>query len=167
MKLHKLLLALCLLPSMLSAQYGLEVEVVSEDIGVLVGALGTTDLTGYSCYRAYITMENEDDFLSSISGDATNPTNVRLLRTTLPRSAGSVPRQTASTACCFRYMPTCHLTAGSPLDLKEFRMQQRAKLLCQRFNRVPTLGRPTLIRDWVPQAPTSLLTTPSEERGTP
>ena len=76
MKLHKLLLALCLLPSMLSAQYGLEVEVVSEDIGVLVGALGTTDLTGYSCYRAYITMENEDDFLSSISGDATNPTNV-------------------------------------------------------------------------------------------
>ena len=73
MKLHKLLLALCLLPSMLSAQYGLEVEVVSEDIGVLVGTLGTTDLTGYSCYRAYITMENEDDFLSSISGDMNNP----------------------------------------------------------------------------------------------
>ena len=26
-------------------------------------------------------------------------------------------------------------------------MQQPEKLLCQRFNRVPTLGRPTLIRD--------------------
>ncbi|MCH1575618.1 MAG: hypothetical protein L7S67_05045 [Flavobacteriales bacterium] len=76
MKLHKLLLALCLLPSMLSAQYGLEVEVVSEDIGILAGALGTTDLTGYTCYRAYITMANEDDFLSSVSGDANNPSDV-------------------------------------------------------------------------------------------
>ena len=45
MKLHKLLLALCLLPSLVSAQStGLEVETVSEDIGVLVGALGTIDL---------------------------------------------------------------------------------------------------------------------------
>jgi uncharacterized surface protein with fasciclin (FAS1) repeats len=77
MKLNKLLLALCLLPSLISAQeYGLEVEVVSEDIGVLTGALGVIDLTGYACYRAYITMENEDDFLSSISGDATNSTYV-------------------------------------------------------------------------------------------
>ena len=57
-------------------QYGLEVEVVSENIGPLVGALGVTDLSGYSCYRAYVTMENEDDFLSSISGDANNPTYV-------------------------------------------------------------------------------------------
>ena len=77
MKLHKLLLALCLLPSLISAQtYGLEVEVVSDDIGLLVGPTATIDLTGYSCYRAYITMENENDFLSSISGDAPNPTSV-------------------------------------------------------------------------------------------
>ena len=77
MKLHKLLLALCLLPTWLSAQeYGLEVEVVTDDIGILAGALGVTDLTGYSCYRAYITMENEDDFLSSISGDANHSTYV-------------------------------------------------------------------------------------------
>jgi len=52
------------------------VEVITEDIGPLVGALGTVDLTGYSCYRAYITMENEADFLSSISGDAINSTYV-------------------------------------------------------------------------------------------
>ena len=77
MKLHKLLLALCLLPSLVSAQStGLEVETVSEDIGVLVGALGTIDLTGYSCYQLFVTMENEDDFLSSVSGDAMNPTYV-------------------------------------------------------------------------------------------
>lgn len=77
MKLHKLLLAMCLLPTWLSAQqYGLEVEVVSEDIGILAGALGPVDLTGYSCYRAYITTENETDFLSSISGDINNSTFV-------------------------------------------------------------------------------------------
>ena len=77
MKLHKLLLALCLLPSLVSAQStGLEVETISEDIGILVGGLGTIDLTGYSCYQVFVTMENEDDFLSSISGDAMNPTYV-------------------------------------------------------------------------------------------
>ena len=76
MKLNKLLLALCLTPSFLTAQYGLEVEVVNPDIGSLVGGLGVVDLTGYTCYRAYITMANEDDFLSSISGDAVNPTYI-------------------------------------------------------------------------------------------
>ena len=56
--------------------YDVELEVVSEDIGMLVGALGITDLTGYSCSRLYVTMVNSDDFLSSVSGDATNPTYV-------------------------------------------------------------------------------------------
>ena len=60
-----------------SAQtYSLEVEVVTEDVGVLVGALGVTDLTGYSCTRLYVNMENTDDFLSSVYGDAVNPTFV-------------------------------------------------------------------------------------------
>ena len=76
MKLKQLFLALCLSPSFLFSQYGLEVETVSENIGPLIGALGVTDLTGYSCYRAYITMANTDDFLSSISGDANNPTYI-------------------------------------------------------------------------------------------
>ena len=56
--------------------YDLEVEVVNENIGVLVGALGVTDLTGYSCSRLYVSMNNEDDFMSSVSGDLTNPTYV-------------------------------------------------------------------------------------------
>ncbi|MBL6645741.1 MAG: hypothetical protein ISP55_04760, partial [Flavobacteriales bacterium] len=56
--------------------YDLEVEVVNEDIGILVGALGVTDLTGYSCTRLYVTMNNADDFMSSVSGDATSPTFV-------------------------------------------------------------------------------------------
>ena len=56
--------------------YGLEVEVVSEDIGLLVGALGVTDLTGYSCTRLYVTMVNNDDFMSAVSGDSNNSTFV-------------------------------------------------------------------------------------------
>ena len=56
--------------------YDLEMEVVSEDIGLLVGALGITDLTGYSCTRLYVSINNADDFMSSVSGDETNPTYV-------------------------------------------------------------------------------------------
>ena len=56
--------------------YDLELEVVTENIGILAGALGVTDLTGYSCTRLYVTMNNEDDFMSSVSGDAVNPTYI-------------------------------------------------------------------------------------------
>ena len=74
------LLALMLLfpfsPSFHAQVFGIEVEVVNENIGLLVGALGVTDLTGYSTTHVYATTENSDDFVSSISGDATNPTFV-------------------------------------------------------------------------------------------
>ncbi len=56
--------------------YALEVEVVTENIGILAGALGVTDLTGYSTTRLYVTMANADDFMSSVSGDAINPTYI-------------------------------------------------------------------------------------------
>jgi len=56
--------------------YDLEIEVVSEDIGVVAGPLGPVDLTGYSCTRLYVTMNNATDFMSSVSGDAVNPTFV-------------------------------------------------------------------------------------------
>ena len=73
----RFLLACCLLAlasNSSAQQYGLEVEVVAGNIGEIASFDGVVDLTGYSCYRAYITMENENDFLSSVSGDATNPT---------------------------------------------------------------------------------------------
>ena len=85
---HRLLLGLLLTASCLVLQarpmmsspapegYGLQLEVVSEDIGMLVGALGVTDLTGYSCTRLYVEMNNADDFMSSVSGDAINPTYI-------------------------------------------------------------------------------------------
>ena len=56
--------------------YGLSVDTVSADIGMLVGLTGTVDLTGYACYRLYVELINENDFLSSISGDELNPTYV-------------------------------------------------------------------------------------------
>ena len=56
--------------------YGVITEVVSEDIGQLIGALGVIDLSGYSTTRVYIETVNPTDFLSSVSGDATNPTYV-------------------------------------------------------------------------------------------
>ena len=65
-----------LIPAGFSQNYSLEEEVVSADIGLLVGALGIVDLTGYSCTRYYVNMENTDDFMSSVSGDETNPTYV-------------------------------------------------------------------------------------------
>lgn len=56
--------------------YEIELEVIAEDIGLLVGALGITDMTGYSCTRMYVAMNNADDFMSSVSGDILNPTYV-------------------------------------------------------------------------------------------
>jgi hypothetical protein len=54
----------------------IEVEVVNPNIGILSGALGIVDLTGYACYRIYIHLGGPDDFLSSVTGDALNPTYV-------------------------------------------------------------------------------------------
>ncbi len=68
-------------PLSFAQDYGLEEEVVNENIGVLIGALGVVDLTGYSCTRYYVTMNNEDDFMSSVSGDAVNPTYVNTTTT--------------------------------------------------------------------------------------
>jgi hypothetical protein len=56
--------------------YDISVEVVNENIGILAGALGVVDLTGYSTTHIYVTMNGPDDFLSSVSGDLTNPTFV-------------------------------------------------------------------------------------------
>ncbi|MDB4676449.1 hypothetical protein OAH93_02280, partial [Flavobacteriales bacterium] len=53
--------------------YGLEIDTVNSNIGVLSDG---TDLTGYSTYRLYVTMPNADDFLSAISGDVNVPLNL-------------------------------------------------------------------------------------------
>ena len=71
-----LLLCFPFSPSLHAQDYGIEVETVTDNIGLLVGALGATDLTGYSTTRVYATTVNSDDFVSSVSGDAINPTYI-------------------------------------------------------------------------------------------
>ena len=56
--------------------YCLVTEVVSSDIGVLVGALGTVDLTGYSCMRVYMQTLFPTDFVTSVSGNSVTPLDV-------------------------------------------------------------------------------------------
>ena len=56
--------------------YSLEVEVINENVGPVIGATGLADLTGYSTTRIYVVTNNATDFVSSVSGDATNPTYV-------------------------------------------------------------------------------------------
>ncbi len=56
--------------------YGIELEVVNDNIGPVFGAAGLADLTGFSTYRVYVVTNNADDFVSSISGDIANPTYV-------------------------------------------------------------------------------------------
>ena len=97
--------------------YDVITEVVSENIGILIGALGVTDLSGYSTTRVYTMNGQPHDFLSSVSGDATNPTLWRPPRTSITMLwAAGVP--TASTACCFRCIPICLRHAGSRLVWK-------------------------------------------------
>ena len=76
--------------------------------------LGTIDLTGYACYQVYITMENEDDFLGSISGDAMNSTYVTTTTDFYHSANWALGFRTASTACSFRCTLTSLTTAGSP-----------------------------------------------------
>ena len=90
--------------------YDISVEVVNENIGILVGALGVTDLTGYSTTHLYVTMDGPDDFLSSVSGDVTNPTYINSTTNFYNAALGAgVPM--ASTACSSG-CPTSPTTRG-------------------------------------------------------
>ena len=79
-------------PNYVPSDYQIVAEVVASDIGPLVGALGTTDLTGYSTTRLYFETTNPNDFVTSISGDSLNPTYINTT-TTFYHSAvgGGVP----------------------------------------------------------------------------
>ena len=92
--------------------YDLEVEVVTEDVGILVGALGVTDLTGYSCTRLYVTMNNTTDFMSSVSGDSTNPTLVETTTNFYHAALGAATPNGINSLLVCRLPRACLLTAG-------------------------------------------------------
>ena len=94
--------------------YDLEVEVVAEDIGVLISPITfqAVDLTGYSCTRLYVTMNNATDFMSSVSGDATNPTIGRDDDKLSSMPCWVQPLPMASTRCFSGSTQSCPMTAG-------------------------------------------------------
>ena len=63
-------------PDYVPSDYQIVTELVSEDIGPLVGFEGTVDLTGYSTTRVYFETTNANDFVSSVSGTSLNPTYI-------------------------------------------------------------------------------------------
>ena len=60
-------------PDYVPAEYSFVTEVVSSDIGQLIGTQGTVDLTGYSTTRVYFQSSNPNDFVTSVSGDEITP----------------------------------------------------------------------------------------------
>lgn len=63
-------------PDYVPSDYQIVTEVVASDIGPLVGALGTVDLTGYTTTRVYFQTTNPNDFVTSVSGTTLAPTYI-------------------------------------------------------------------------------------------
>ena len=53
-------------------QYAIEIDTVA----VNIGPLGDADLTGFNCYRLYVTAGNPDDQLSAIFGNESTPASL-------------------------------------------------------------------------------------------
>ena len=56
--------------------FSISVERIAEDIGVIEGNSGTTDLSGYSTYRVYLNCETAQDKLSAIEGNNNRPLSI-------------------------------------------------------------------------------------------
>lgn len=76
-------------PDYVPSEYSIMTEVVSEDIGELVGSMGVTDLSGYSTTRIYFVTTNPNDFVSSVSGTSEAPSYVTTTTDFFHAAAGS------------------------------------------------------------------------------
>ena len=56
--------------------FSISVERIAEDIGVIEGNNGTTDLSGYSTYRVYLNGETAQDKLSAVEGNSNRPLSI-------------------------------------------------------------------------------------------
>ncbi len=72
------------------ANYFLEVEEVTSDVGVLSGGNGTFDLTGYATYRLWMNVDDASDFISGVYGTDVNPTLVESTGSFFHASLGAV-----------------------------------------------------------------------------
>ncbi len=60
-----------------NGSFSIQVDTVATNIGPITNILGTTtDLTGYNCYRLYLSCEGSTDLLQAVFGDAANPTSI-------------------------------------------------------------------------------------------
>ena len=70
--------------------YCLITEVVTDDIGVLIGGLGPIDMTGYATMRVYLQTLHPTDFVTSVSGNSATPLNVSTTTSFYQNSLGGV-----------------------------------------------------------------------------
>ena len=75
-------------------QYSIVIDTVAADIGVVTGPLGTTDLTGFSCYRLSIQCPNATDLLQSVAGDNITPTSITTSTSFFQHPLGSASEAT-------------------------------------------------------------------------
>jgi len=68
------------------------------------GAVGDSDLTGYTTYRIYALCENESDFVSAVAGDEDFPTNIYSSTSFFQHPAGSVLAE-GSNPLVFPFIP--------------------------------------------------------------
>ena len=110
--------------------YRIEIDTVAEDIGMLADA----DLTGYTCYRLFVTTGSPDDQLSAVFGNIDAP--AALLTTgDFFRASRSVTSRPA--ASCPRFGPASrrtNTTASSPSAWTSPQTQPTVKVMCSRSN---------------------------------
>lgn len=147
-------------------QYGLEVEVTNDDIGVLIGALGVVDLSGWSTTRLYVTMENADDFMSSVSGDANNPTIVNTTTNFYHATLGAVT-PTGINSLLFPVYPDLAFDSWVTIGLQGVPNAVSERPRSAQFRPRPIHGPPFSTREEACQVRALPLTTPSVEPGMP
>lgn len=72
-RLAPFLVLISITTSLCAQGYGLRTERVAADIGVVISATDTVDLTGYSTFRLYVTTAFPEDKIVSITGEGDHP----------------------------------------------------------------------------------------------
>jgi hypothetical protein len=74
--------------------FSISIDTVAENIGMVTGPLGSTDLTGFNCYRLYVACPDPTDLLQSVAGDNVTPTSITTSTTFFQHPLGSATEST-------------------------------------------------------------------------
>ena len=98
--------------------FSISVERIAEDIGVIEGIGGTTDLSSYSTYRVYLNCETAQDKLSAVEGNINRPlsieTTTSFFQTSLYSGPNNVLANAISPVLSLISTPMSFMTVGSP-----------------------------------------------------